>query len=101
MGFSRQEYWSGLPLPSLTFLSKQCFSHTTIFANNGNRLVESELRGMEWVELGGEGPGREPDGLELRQGRVGSPWQRQASDEVMYVGIRHEDLHTTQQTGDS
>lgn len=63
--------------------------------------MESELQGMEWVELGGEGPGREPDGLELRQGRVGSPWQRQASDEVMYVGIRHEDLHTTQQTGDS
>ena len=63
--------------------------------------MESELQGMEWVELGGEGPGREPDGLGPRQRRAGSPWQRQASDEVVYVGARHEALHSTQQTGDS
>ena len=28
MGFSRQEYWSGLPLPSLTFLCRENLTHT-------------------------------------------------------------------------
>ena len=30
MGFSRQEYWSGVPLPSLTFLGYHCLYFNTI-----------------------------------------------------------------------
>ena len=31
MGFSRQEYWSGIPLPSPSFLLVICFSHSNVY----------------------------------------------------------------------
>ena len=46
MGFSRQEYWSGVPLPSLTFHAKMGL----IKDRNGMDITEAEDIKKRWQE---------------------------------------------------
>ena len=60
MGFSRQEYWSGLPLPSPTYLTAAAKSHqscpTLCDPIDGSPLGSSvpgilQARTLEWVAI--------------------------------------------------
>ena len=57
MGFSRQEYWSGLPLPSLCMHAKSLQSCLTLFdpmdcsppGCSGHRILQDRI--LEWVAM--------------------------------------------------
>ena len=53
MGFSRQEYWSGLPLPSLTIVDYQSLNHDRILGNVQNTSKLSKKPGVSgWGAVG-------------------------------------------------
>ena len=57
MGFSRQEYWSGVPLPSpMLKLKLQCFGHLIRTANSLEKIlmlgkIEDRRRGQQRTRL--------------------------------------------------
>ena len=60
MGFSRQEYWSGVPLPSPTTCIQRGASQVALVvknlpANDGDKR-DAETKGMQVWSLGGEDP---------------------------------------------
>ena len=53
MGFSRQEYWSGLPLPSPTIVDYQSLNHDRILGNVQNTSKLSKKPGVSgWGAVG-------------------------------------------------
>ena len=48
MGFSRQEYWSGLPLPSLSYQAQVVLNRFFIYANTGKTFESHECYGTSF-----------------------------------------------------